>query len=420
MQSSIRKIKNILGPGVITGAADDDPSGIATYSQTGAQYGLGMLWLSLFSFPLMSTVQEMCARIGMVTGKGLAHNIKTHYSKTVLYFTVSLLFLANTFNISADLRAMADSVRLLFPHSNLLLIVFIFSVFSTITQILIPYKKYVNFLKFLVLFLLCYVVTACIVHVDWSLALYSLFVPHMSFNKENILLICAIIGTTISPYLFFWQASQEIEEEIVAGKTSLKALKVTTASDIFKMRIDVWSGMFISNAIMFFIIVVCASVLFKNGITNIQTSADAAQALRPLAGNMAYYLFAFGIIGTGLLAIPTLAGSTAYALAETFNKKEGLYKKYHQAKFFYRIIAFSMFIAFLMNLIHIDPIKALIYSAVGNALVSPIMLFLIVRISSNKKIMGEWGNGTVTRCVGWFIVATMTLVAVVTVWFLFA
>lgn len=419
INSKLNILKNALGPGVITGAADDDPSGIATYSQTGAQYGFSLLWLSLFSFPLMVVVQEMCARIGIVTGKGLAANIRTHYSKWVLYLTIGLLFLANTFNISADLRAMADSLRLIFPGLNLLLIVFLFTLFSTVTQIFIPYKSYVNFLKFLVLFLLCYVFTAFIVNVNWTTAFFASVIPNFSITKDSVLLVCAILGTTISPYLFFWQSSEEIEEEILEGKTTLKALRVTTDLDIFKMRVDVFSGMLISNLIMFFIIIVCATVLFQNGITNIQTSADAAQALKPLAGNLAYYLFSFGIIGTGLLAIPTLAGSSAYAFAESFSKKEGLYKKYSEAKFFYGVIIVSMLVALLMNFINIDPIKALIYSAIGNSLVAPIMLFLVWRISRSQKIMGKWRNYWFVNLLAFLITLAMTIVSFITIYYIF-
>jgi NRAMP (natural resistance-associated macrophage protein)-like metal ion transporter len=318
-----RNYWHALGPGLTTGASDDDPSGIATYSQAGAVHGFGFLWLSIWTFPLMSAVQEMCARIGMVTGRGLAGNIRLHYSKRVLRFATLLLFSANAFNIGADLGAMAKAVQLLAPSTPFWSIVIGFAVLSLLLQVFTPYEKYARYLKWLALVLLSYIVSALLAHIDWGAALHQTLAPHIEFSKETLLLICAILGTTISPYLFFWQTSQEVEEDIARGNTTLRLRRsATNPAQIKSMRIDVWTGMFLSNVVMFFIIAACGGVLFPNGITNIESAAQAAEALRPFAGEATYYLFALGIIGTGMLAIPVLAGSSSYALAESMHWKE--------------------------------------------------------------------------------------------------
>src|ERR1035437_8617816 len=297
MRNKIREYWKILGPGLTTGAADDDPSGIATYSQTGAQYGFGMVWLSLFTFPLMAVVQEICARIGMVTGMGLAANIKKHYSKKVLYLCAGLLFFANTFNIGADLGAMAKGAQLLFPHFSFALLVIGFTIVSLVLQIFIPYKEYAKYLKYLTFALLAYIFSAFMVEVNWVEVFRHTIIPSFNFSKDSIILVGAILGTTISPYLFFWQTSVEVEEHMDDPVGKNIGGEKTNAEDIGKMRIDVWSGMFFSNLVMFFIIVACGATLFKNGITNITSASDAALALRPFAGDFAYALFALGIIG---------------------------------------------------------------------------------------------------------------------------
>lgn len=405
-----------LGPGLTTGAADDDPSGIATYSQTGARYGFQLLWLSLFTFPLMAIVQEMCARIGLVTGRGLAGNIRIHYPKWILYTCTILLFAANTLNLGADLGAMAKATQLLFPNFQFGPIVIGFAVFSLILQIFTTYAKYAKFLKWLALVLLAYVFSALLIPIDWGKVLTSTLIPSITFSKDQIILICAILGTTISPYLFFWQTSQEVEEEILSGKITIKLRQEeTTDKEIKKMRIDVWSGMFLSNLIMFFIIAACAATLFAHGIYNIQTAADAAKALRPLAGDKAYILFALGIIGTGLLAVPVLAGSASYALSESLKWKHGLYRKLREAYSFYGVIILSMVIGLLINFIGIDPIKALIYAAVANGMIAPIILILIIQISSNKKVMGNRVNNKFTIALGWLITLAMIAAGVATI-----
>lgn len=409
-----------LGPGLTTGAADDDPSGIATYSQMGASRGFNLIWLSPFLFPLMGAVQEMCARIGLTTGVGLATNIKRHYSKKILYICTLLLFFANVFNIGADLGAMAKSTQLIFPQINFTFLIFAFAVLSLGLQIFIPYKKYSKYLKYLSLVLFAYVFSAFSVAINWGDVFKNLITPAISFSKNEVILICAIFGTTISPYLFFWQTSQEVEEQVLKGEKTEKARHVlNTNEDIKKMRIDVWSGMFFSNLIMFFIIITSAAVLFGNGITNIETAADAALALKPFAGDFAFTLFAIGIIGTGLLAIPILAGSASYAISEAFNWKAGLYRKLKQATSFYGVIIVAMILGAILNFIGLDPIKTLIYAAVFNGIISPVILFFIVRISASEKIMGNFKNKKSTNVFGWFIVGLLFVISISTIVFLF-
>ena len=402
-----------LGPGLTTGASDDDPSGIATYSQTGAQFGFHYLWLAAWTFPLAAIVQEMCARIGLVTGRGLAGNIRIFFSKRVLYICAMMLFIANAVNIGADLGAMAKAAQLLFPEFSFGWLVVGFSVLSLGLQIFTPYSRYARYLKWLALVLLAYIFSAILAHLNWSEVLSNGFIPHIEMSKESIILLCAILGTTISPYLFFWQTSQEVEEQILQGKSTLKQRRTATSnSEIKGMRIDVWSGMFLSNLVMFFIMAACAGVLYPHGITNIESAAQAAEALRPFAGNATFFLFAAGIIGTGMLAIPVLAGSSSYTLSESFRWKEGLYRPLKQAHAFYGIIIISMLVGLGINFLGIDPIKALIYSAFLNGLVAPIVLALIVIISSNKKVMGRWTNKRSTTAVGWGVTMIMAVVGV--------
>lgn len=410
-----------LGPGLVTGAADDDPSGIATYSQAGAQYGFQLLWLSLFTFPLMSVVQEMCARIGLVTGRGLAANIRQYFPKWVLYLTTFLLFFANSLNIGADLGAMAKATQLVFPKLTFTSLIFAFTMFTLALQIFTTYDKYAKYLKWLALVLLSYVFSALTINLDWNEILQNTVIPTIVFSKDQIFLITAILGTTISPYLFFWQTSQEVEEQILGGKTTLKLRQEeTTKQEVMNMRTDVWSGMFLSNLVMFFIIAACGATLFSNGITNITSASQAAEALRPLAGEQAYLLFALGIIGTGLLAVPILAGSASYALSESFGWKLGLYRKLKEANAFYGVIIISTLIGVGINFIGIDPIKALLYSAIANALVAPVVLVLIVTMSGNSKIMGNWANSTLTKIIGWVITIVMIVAGLATIYSLFS
>ncbi len=422
-QKPVKKARaywKLLGPGLTTGASDDDPSGIATYSQAGAKYGFQLLWLAPFTFPLMSVVQEMCARIGLVTGRGLAANIRLSFPRWVLYTCTILLFGANVLNIGADIGAMAKATQLIFPSFNFGILIFGFTILSLALQIFTTYDKYAKYLKWLALVLLAYVFSALSTQINWAEAIKSTLIPTITFSKEQILLIAAILGTTISPYLFFWQTSQEVEEEILDGKTSIKLRQEETSNqEIHNMRIDVWSGMFLSNLVMFFIIAAAAGTLHAAGITNITSADQAASALKPIAGNNAFILFALGIIGTGLLAIPVLAGSASYAISEAFGWKSGLYRKLKQAYAFYGVIIIAMLLGLCLNFLNINPIDALIYSALANAVVAPVVLILIVLISSNKKIMGERNNHWLTSSLGWFITFIMVLAGGATIVSLF-
>lgn len=405
-----------LGPGLTTGAADDDPSGVATYSQQGAKYGFQLLWLAPLTFPLMAVVQEMCARIGMATGRGLAWNIKKHFPKPVLFTVALMLLLANSFNIGADLGGMAKASQLLVPWLPFWFLVFGFVAISLILQIFISYQKYAQYLKYLALLLLVYVITAFTIKgFPWHEVLRGATLPSLNFSKDQFILITGILGTTISPYLFFWETSQEVEEKISQGKTTVASRQEVSPKEIRKMRVDVWTGMLFSNLVMFFIVAVCAATLFRNGITNINSAADAAAALKPLAGNFSSLLFAVGIIATGLLGIPILAGSASYAVSESFGWKEGLNLRLRKALYFYGVIALSMGIGLLINFIGLDPIKALIYSAVFNGLVAPVILVLICIISSNKGIMNSHHNSGPTKVVGWMATGLMVVTAIVTI-----
>lgn len=409
----LKKFFSSIGPGFVTGASDDDPSGIGTYSQTGAMFGYAQLWTAFFSFPFMTAVQEMCARIGIVTGKGLASVIRTHYPKQVLFIVIFLLSLANTINIGADLGAMAGSAQLLFdlPFSTYLIL---FTVVSILLQVLIPYKLYASILKYFSFTLLAYVIAAFAVDTDWQAVFLATIRPQIIFTQEYLMNIVAILGTTISPYLFFWQTSEEVEEEV--DKRKLKVMGQGTPKftkmDIFKARRDTIMGMFFSNLVMFFIILTTAGTLSSHGITNIETADQAAEALRPIAGDFAYLLFASGIIGTGFLALPVLAGSTAYAFSETFRWKEGLYRKFGNAIKFYLVIITSMVIGFFINYFGIAPFKLLYYTAIFNGICAPPLLFFILQISNNKNIMGKYTNGLLMNILGWAITAIMAIAAI--------
>ena len=413
-----RAFWKLLGPGLTTGASDDDPSGIATYSQAGAKFGFQFLWLAPMTFPFMGVVQEMCARIGLVTGRGLAANIRIHFPRWVLYFCTLLLFVANVINIGADVGAMAKASQLVLPKMTFSFGVIGFTVLSLALQIFTSYEKFARYLKWLALILISYIITAFMVDISWIEVIRNTVIPTIVIGKEQVILIAAILGTTISPYLFFWQTSQEVEEEILGGKTTILSRQETKDRDIKRMRVDVWSGMFLSNLVMFFIIATCAATLYHADITNINTAADAAAALEPLAGKYASLIFAIGIIGTGLLAVPVLAGSASYAISESFGWKQGLYRNLKQAYSFYGVIIIALVIGLAMNFFGIDPIKALIYSAVFNAIVAPVVLILILILSSSHKVMGERKNGWLTKTFGTLITIIMSVTALVTLYFL--
>ena len=410
-----KKFWRSIGPGFITGAADDDPSGIGTYSQTGAMFGYGQLWLALFSYPFMTAIQEMCGRIGLITGTGLSGVIKKYYSKKVLYVAVLLLLIANTVNIGADLGAMAASVQLIAPVPfNVLLIGITLIVLAL--EIYVPYPTYAKFLKYLTLSLLAYIATAFLIHPDWSAIARATFTPHIAFNKDYILNIAAFLGTTISPYLFFWQADEEVEEEIVRHETVNIGDDAPsyTSADVHQVKVDTAVGMFFSNLMTFFIIV--AGTLGLSGMHTITTASDAASALKPLAGDWAFLLFTLGIVGTGLLAVPVLAGSAGYAISETFGWKEGLGKKFSQAHGFSGVIAVATLVGLLVNFTSIGSITMLYYSAMLNGLLAPPLMILILFIGNNKKILGERTNSKLSNTLGIIITIIMNLVAVSFLW----
>lgn len=408
MLTKLKKILKKLGPGFITGASDDDPSGIATYSQTGAKFGYGQLWLIPFCYPFMVAIQEMCGRIGMVTGKGLSGVLRKNYPKWAVYMATSLLVIANTVNIGADLGAMAASAQMLvgFPYAF-----WIFLMAATILalEIFVQYKVYAKILMFLTFTLFAYFVTALIVKQDWGQILRNTVIPQITISKDYIFNIVAFFGTTITPYLFFWQADEEIEEEIIEHKIVAIGVGIprVTHYDVINMRIDTILGMLFSQVMTFMIVVTTAATLFANGITNINTASDAAQALKPLAGNFAYLLFALGIIGTGLLAVPVLSGSAAYAVSEALGWDSGLGKKFKEVRGFYGIIIISTVFGLLLNFIGIDPIKALYYAAAINGLLSPPLMVFILMIGNNKKIMGKYVNKRISKILTFIIIVVM-------------
>jgi NRAMP (natural resistance-associated macrophage protein)-like metal ion transporter len=401
-----------LGPGLITGASDDDPSGIATYSQTGAQFGYGMTWLMLFSYPLMIVIQEICARIGRVTGIGIAGNMRRHYPRPLLFAIVSLLCLANVFNLGADLGAMGAAGQLLLGGPMLPYVVG-FAALSLVLQIYIPYTTYVKYLKWLTLALFAYVLTAFVAHVDWRQALRSTFLPSISFNAKYFTTLTAVLGTTISPYLFFWQASEEAED--VRNNRKDHALKYAPwqAHEQFaRIRVDTYVGMGLSNAVALFIILTTAATLHAAGITDVDTSAQAAKALEPLAGRFAFELFAVGIIGTGLLAVPVLAGSAAYGVAETFRWHASLESRPNKAKQFYAVLAVATIVGLALNFVGLNPIRALFWSAVINGVVSVPLMVVTMLMAANRKVMGEFTLPPYLRVMGWVATAVMLAASV--------
>jgi NRAMP (natural resistance-associated macrophage protein)-like metal ion transporter len=405
-----------LGPGLITGAADDDPSGIATYSQAGAQFGFSMLWTVLFTYPLMVGIQVVSARIGRVSGHGLAANIREHYPAWLLYGIVGLLLIANTINIAADVAAMGDALKLLIGgHAHLYAIGF--GVTSLILQIFIPYRRYVRVLKWLTLALLAYVATVFVIHTPWTLVLSGTLLPHLSWKPQYITTVVAVFGTTISPYLFFWQASQEVEEQQINPQAKpLRDAPAQAKANFRRIKIDTYSGMGFSNLVAFFIMLTTAVTLNLHGITEIQTSAQAAEALRPIAGEFAFLLFSAGIIGTGLLAIPVLAGSAAYAMAGAFKWKNGLELELMGAKRFYGIIAISTLIGVALCFAPINPIKALYWSAVINGIISVPIMALMMLMAVRPEIMGQFVITLRLKILGWVSTGAMALAVIAMFW----
>ena len=405
--NKIKRFWKVLGPGLITGASDDDPSGIATYSQAGAAYGLSTLWTALIAFPLMAAIQQMCAKIGLVTSQGLTGALKTNYPKPVLYLMLLFSFPAIVMNIGADIAGMGAVGNLLFPQIDAMY----FSIFFTILLlgliIYLPYHKIAATLKFLCVVLLVYLIVPFLYKQDWLDIAKNTFIPNIQFNKEFVAVLVGILGTTISPYLFFWQASMEVEE--MAHK---KRHLIVNKRIITDMKQDVDFGMSFSGVVMFFIILTTGTVLYKGGIHQIDTVEQAATALKPLAGNFAYLLFAIGVIGTGLLAIPVLSGSLSYIISETFGWEKGLDKKFHEAKAFYLVMVISLILGLSLNYIGISPIKALIYTAILYGLTAPVLIAIILHISNNKKVMGNFTNSRFSNVLGFSALILMTVAAV--------
>ncbi|MFA5025283.1 MAG: divalent metal cation transporter [Candidatus Shapirobacteria bacterium] len=416
IHSKFNRFLKILGPGLITGAADDDPSGIATYSQTGAQFGYGQLWMSLFMLPMQIAVQEACARIGAVTGKGLVTVIKEHYSKKIVYAVCLLILIANTINIGADLGAMAAAAELVLPI-NFVFWCIAFTVFTLILEIFASYKVYAKILKWLALALISYLLTLFMVSQPWGTILKSTIIPHFEFSFAFLFVTTGLLGTTISPYMFFWQASEEVEEEKEKQIKKLNGIPVLSSRFIRNLRIDTFIGMIVSSLAAWSIIVVAATVLNQNGITDIKTSADAAKALEPLvvsfpnAGYLAKVIFSVGIIGLGLLSVPVLSGSASYAISEAFNWKEGLNLKLKKAHGFYGVITIATLIGLLINFIGIDPVKALVFTAVINAIVAVPLLIIIAKIAENETIMGFHKSGPLSKILVWTTMTAMGLAA---------
>lgn len=398
-QKGFGRLIRVLGPGVITGAADDDPSGIATYSQAGAQFGFAMPWTMLLALPLMTAVQEACMRVGAVTGKGLAAVIRAHYPKYILYPVVFLVVAANTLNIGSDIGAMAASTRLLVNLPFPLLAVG-FAVLMLMLEVLVSYKTYVRILKWLAVALFAYPITAFLVHVPWLEVIKATFEPKIEFNTAFLYIIVGLFGTTISPYLFFWQTSEVVEEEIAAHRLAQRGGEPKlTKPYLSGLRLDNAIGMIFSDVTAWFIIVVGAVVLAKSGVNNINSAADAARALEPLvhgfpnAGYIAKLIFAVGVVGIGLMAVPVLAGSSSYAIAETFNWREGLFRKFKQARGFYFVIIVGTLAGLTFNFIGLNPIKALIFAAVFNGIAAVPLIFLIARVSNRSDVMGVHKSG---------------------------
>jgi len=408
----------MLGPGLITGASDDDPSGIATYSQAGAQYGLTTLWTAWITFPLMASIQEMCARIGLTTSQGLTSVLKQYYPKWVMYLMVLFSFPAIVMNIGADIAGMGAVTNLLFPKVDAAYFSVLFTILLLIFIVLFPYRKIANVLKFLTMVLFVYIIVPFLTHTDWAAVLKATVIPHIELNKDFLGILVGILGTTISPYLFFWQATMEVEE-LKQKQKKRTNLIIATNRMFLAMKNDVNIGMLFSNIIMFFIILATGTVLATGGVNKIETVEQAAEALRPLAGDMAYYLFAFGVIGTGLLAIPVLSGALSYIFSETFGLQMGLDKKFQDAKGFYIIIAISLIAGLSMNYVGISPIKALLYSAILYGITAPVIIAIVMHICNNKKIMGDRVNGTRANILGTLTFLLMTVAAIALLYFQF-
>lgn len=409
LKNKLTRFWKLLGPGLVTGASDDDPSGIATYSQAGAAYGLSTLWTALIAFPLMAAIQQMCARIGLVTSHGLTGALKNNYPRPVLYLMLLFSFPAIVMNIGADIAGMGAVGNLLFPSIDATYFSVLFTIVLLGLIIYLPYQKIASTLKYLCIVMLVYFIVPFLYKQDITQILKATFIPTLKFDKEFMGILVGILGTTISPYLFFWQASIEVEE---MNKIKNKKHLIVNKKIIHEINEDVDFGMSFSGFVMYFIILTTGTVLFNGGVHQIDTVEQAASALKPLAGNLAYLLFAVGIIGTGLIAIPVLSGSLSYMIAETFGWEQGLDKKFHEAKAFYTVIGISLLLGLSLNYIGISPIKALIYTAVLYGLTAPVLIAIILHISNNKKVMGRFTNSRTSNILGFAALLIMTAAAV--------
>lgn len=403
-ETRFQRFLKSLGPGIVTGASDDDPSGIATYSQVGAQFGLSMLWTALITFPLMAAVQEMCARIGLVTSKGLTGTLRDHYPRWFTWTMIIFSFPAIVLNIGADIAGMGAVANLILPSVPAGVFSILFTGTILVGIIYFPYQKFASILKWFCAVLLVYLIVPYFVKTNWREVLHHAVVPTVRLDKDFIGMLVAILGTTISPYLFFWQATMEAEDK-------LQNHLIVDKSILTNLRIDVNIGMFFSNLVMFFIILTCGTVLFPNGIRQIDTVEQAASALRPIAGNLAYALFALGVIGTGFLSIPVLSGSLSYMIAETFDWKEGLDMKFAQGKHFYGVVIVSLLLGLCINYVGISPIQGLIYTAILYGITAPVLIAVILHICNNKKIMGRRVNGYRSNILGTITLIVMTVAA---------
>jgi NRAMP (natural resistance-associated macrophage protein)-like metal ion transporter len=400
-----------LGPGLVTGASDDDPSGITTYSVAGAAYGYGLLWTAVVTFPLMAAIQLVCARIGLVTGLGLAGAVRNYYPRPLLFGACAILLVANIFNIAADLGGMAEAAAMLTGLPALPFVV-VFGVAITVVTVYTSYATFARSLKWLTAVLFAYIAAAILARPDWSAVLRATLVPTFHWNERSVSTLVGILGTTISPYLFFWQASQEVEEEKSRGRTTLAQRRGATAHELADARLDVNTGMFFSNVVMFFIILATGATLHRTGLRDIETARQAAEALRPLAGDAAYLLFAMGLIGTGLLAIPVLAGSASFAVAELFGWRASLQLKPRRAARFYLVLSGSIVCGMVLGLFDTNPIRILFLSAVLNGLLAPPLMLLVMLVGNNRTIMGEHVNGFWLNLLGWLATVVMAAAAV--------
>jgi len=401
----------LLGPGLVTGASDDDPGGIATYSVAGASLGYGMLWTAAATFPLMAAVQLICARIGLVTGRGLAGAVRHHYPRPFLYAACLLLLVANVFNVGADLGGMAEAAAMLVGLPALVFVP-VFGLAILVVTVYTSYATFAKYLKWLTAVLFAYVIAAFLAHPEWKGVVLASVVPSLSLDPIYVATLVGILGTTISPYLFFWQASQEVEEEKARGRRTLAQRRGATEHELRDARLDVNTGMFFSNLVMYFIILATASTLYRAGLRDIQTAQEAAEALRPLAGDTAYLLFALGLIGTGLLAIPVLAGSASFAVAELFGWRSGLDLSPRRGRRFYLVLAGAIVISMILDVFATNPIRMLFWSAVLNGILAPPLLLLVMLVGNNRHIMGEHTNSFWLNLFGWTATALMTAAAV--------